>query len=104
MTDQVGVRHARLVTHAAVVDGVGDRVTTAAQAGAAVRAGNDAYGRLCVLMPDMLNALQDILIDGINAAADSLHDTGTRLRATASEYESTDRRRAEVFKAIHNAR
>jgi excreted virulence factor EspC (type VII ESX diderm) len=100
MTDQVAVRHTELITHAAHVDGVADQVTTAAQAGSAVRAGNDAYGKLCVMVPVMLNALQDVLVDGINAAAGSLRDTGGRLRATASEYESTDQRRADVFKAI----
>ena len=100
MTDQVGVRHAELVTHAGHVEGIADRVATAAPAGGAVRAGADAYGKLCVMVPVMLNALQDVLIDGISAAADSLHDTGARLRTTAAEYESTDQHRAEVFKGI----
>jgi Excreted virulence factor EspC, type VII ESX diderm len=102
MTDQVGVRHAELVTHAGHVEAIGDRVSTAASAGSSVRAGNDAYGKLCVMVPLRLNALQDVLIDGINAAAGSLHDTGARLRTTASEYETTDRRRADTFKAIGN--
>jgi hypothetical protein len=100
MSDQVGVRHAELVSHAGHVDGIGDQVAGAAQAGSAVRAGNDAYGKLCVMVPVMLNALQDILIEGIRSAADSLHDTGARLRTTASEYESTDRRRADGFRSI----
>ena len=100
MSEQVAVRHTELVAHAGHVDGVADQVATAAQAGSAVRAGNDAYGKLCTMVPVMLNALQDILIDGITSAADSLRDTGLRLRTTASEYESTDQRRAEVFKGI----
>jgi excreted virulence factor EspC (type VII ESX diderm) len=100
MSDQVGVRHAELVTHAGHVETTGDRVATAASAGAAVRAGNDAYGKLCVMVPVMLNALQDVLIDGIDTAAGSLHDTAARLRTTASEYQSADQRRAAVFKGI----
>jgi hypothetical protein len=100
MTDQVGVRHPELVTHAGHVDATGDRVSTAASAGAAVGAGNGAYGKLCVMVPVMLNALQDVLVDGINSAAESLRDTGLRLRTTASDYEATDRRRADVFKGI----
>jgi hypothetical protein len=104
MTDQFGVRHAELVTHAGHVEGIGDRVATAARAGAAVRAGNAAYGKLCVMVPVMLNALQDILSDGINSAADSLHDTGVRLRTTATEYETTDQRRADTFKGIRGDR
>jgi hypothetical protein len=50
MTDQVGVRHAELVTHAGHVEAIGDRISTAASAGASVRAGNDAYGK-CVMVP-----------------------------------------------------
>jgi hypothetical protein len=100
MSDQVGVRHAELVAHAGHVETIADQVRTAAQAGSSVRAGSDAYGKLCAMVPVMLNALQDILVDGINAAAESLHDTGARLRTTASDYETTDQRRAEAFKGI----
>jgi hypothetical protein len=94
------VRHTELVTHAVHVEATGDEVATAASAGATVRADSAAYGRLCVMVPTMLNALQDILVDGIDSAAESLRDTGARLRVTAGEYEGTDRLRAEVFKNI----
>jgi hypothetical protein len=100
MSDQVAVRHAELLTHAGHVDGIADQVTTAARAGSAVRAGNDAYGMLCTMVPVMLNALQDVLIGGIDAASGSLRDTGARLRTTASEYESTDLRRGTAFRNI----
>jgi uncharacterized protein YukE len=100
MSDQLGVRHAELVAHAGHVETIADQVRTAAQAGSSVRAGGDAYGKLCVMVPVMLNALQDVLVDGINAAAESLHDTGARLRTTASDYETTDQRRAKAFKGI----
>jgi len=100
MTNQFGVRHTELVTHASTIEAIGDRVSTAQQAGASVRAGADAYGKLCVLVPVMLGALQDVLIDGIAAAAESLHDTGTRLRQTADDYHGTDERRAKVLHQI----
>jgi hypothetical protein len=99
-SDQVGVRHAELVTHAGHVENIAGQVSNAASAGSAVRAGNDAYGKLCVMVPVMLNALQSVLIDGINAAAESLHDTGARLRTTAADYQATDQRRADIFKSI----
>jgi len=99
-TDRFKVRHAELATHAGHVEAVAGKVTTAASAGSAVRAGGDAYGKLCVMVPVMLNALQDVLIDGINAAAESLHDTGARLRTTATEYENTDQQSATTFKTI----
>jgi Excreted virulence factor EspC, type VII ESX diderm len=100
MPDQVGVRHAEIVTHAGRLEAIADRITATASAGATVRAGADAYGKLCATVPVMLNSLQDVLIDGIRATAESLRDTGGRLRATASEYETTDRRRADVFRQI----
>ena len=100
MTDQFGVRHTELITHAASIEAIGDRVSTAQQAGSSVRAGADAYGKLCVLVPVMLGALQDVLIDGIAQAAESLHDTSARLRLTAADYQGTDERRAKVLRQI----
>jgi hypothetical protein len=100
MTDQFGVRHTELVTHAATVEAIGDRVSTAKQAGDAVRAAADAYGQLCVMVPVMLGALQDVLVDGIARAADSLHDTGSRLRTTAGDYDDIDQRTAKVMNQI----
>ncbi len=99
-TDRFGVRHADLITHAGHVEDVARKFTTAAAAGAAARAGGDAYGKLCVMVPVMLSALQDVLIEGINAAAESLQDTGARLRTTATEYKTTDQQRATTFKTI----
>ena len=102
MSDRFGVRPADLVAHAGHVEAVGDRVGTAAQAGGAIRAGADAYGKLCVMVPVMLGALQDVLVDGIGAASDGLRDTGGRLRTAAQSYEATDQRRAQVTDRIHD--
>jgi hypothetical protein len=98
MTDHFGVRQEDLVAHAGHIGAVGDQVSTAAQAAAATRAGPDAYGKLCVMVPVMLNVLQDVLVDGIRAAADSLHDTGDRLRATAQDYAAADERSASKLR------
>ena len=94
MTGQFGVRQDDLVAHASHVSGIGDQVSTAAQAGAATRAGTGAYGKLCVMVPVMLNALQDVLVDGIKATSESLQDTGDRLRTTAQDYSAADERSA----------
>jgi hypothetical protein len=48
--------------------------------------------------------LQDILVSGISATAESLQDTGSRLRTTAREYEAADRRRGAAFQAIKGDR
>jgi hypothetical protein len=100
MFEQVTVRHPDLVTHAGTISAIGDQVTTAAQAARAVRPSTDAYGKLCVIVPVMLGALQDVLSDGIDTAAGSLRDTADRLRTTAADYEATDQRSATAFDNI----
>ena len=102
MADALEVRPQALVTHAVHVESVGDRVAAAADAGAAVVAGSDAYGKLCAMVPVMLGALQNVLVDGIAAAAESLDDTGSRLRVTARSYEETDGERGRVLRTIQD--
>jgi excreted virulence factor EspC (type VII ESX diderm) len=99
MAEQFGVRPGELVAHAGTVEGIAGRVDTAAQAGAATRAGSDAYGKLCAMVPVLLNVLQDTLVGGIEAAAESLRDTGSRLRVTAGDYEAVDEDNASGVRA-----
>ena len=93
--DQVKVNSGDLVTHAGQIDGIGDGLTTAQQAGSAVRVDSAAYGKLCQFVPALLNVLQDQLIDGIAAAATSAHDTADALRAVAAGYDGADGRAAD---------
>jgi hypothetical protein len=50
------------------------------------------------MVPVMLGALQDVLVDGIATAAESVQDTGARLRATAADYDAADRRGAAALR------
>ena len=104
MTDRFAVDPRDLVTHAGHVEAAGDRVATAAEAGAAVRPGTDAYGQLCVMVPLMLGALQDVVVDGIRSAAQALDDTGARLRTTAESYRTTDESRRQALTRIRDRR
>jgi hypothetical protein len=88
--DGIGVSPSDLVTHAGHVEAVADRVAVAKQAGDTVRLGAGAYGKLCTIVPFLLNGLQTLLVDGIDAAAGSLHDSGGRLRTAAEGYRSAD--------------
>ncbi len=101
--DHVNVTPADLVTHAASMDTVADRVAAAKQAGDAVRMGAGAYGKLCTIVPVLLNGLSGLLADGIDNAAHSLHDTGERLRAAADGYQSSDERSAAAHNRIRDA-
>jgi hypothetical protein len=98
---QVQVNSADLLSHAGQVDRVGDGLATAQQAGAAVRMSPAAYGKLCQLVPALLNLLADQMIDGITAAATSAHDTAAVLRSVAVDYEGADNRAAD---RIRNSR
>jgi hypothetical protein len=90
VADRFGVSSADLVAHTREVESIEDQVLAAGRAGAAVRAGGNAYGQLCVMVPVMLGALQDVLVQTIDAAADGLRDSGAALRSTAREYAETD--------------
>ena len=102
MTTPFGVRPHDLLTHADHLEAISGRVTTAAEAGAAVQPGSGAYGKLCVLVPVLLGALQQVLVDGIREAAESLDDTGTRLRTTAAAYRGTDEHRRQTLRTIED--
>jgi Excreted virulence factor EspC, type VII ESX diderm len=88
--ESLTVGHAALLTHAQHVEAIADEVAVAADAGRLVRVGSAAYGQLCVLVPTMLNAVQDVLVDGLETAADALRDTSVRLRTTAAGYDRAD--------------
>jgi hypothetical protein len=100
VSDHVAVRSDELVAHAGTVRGAGDRVGAEAAAGRAVRAGPEAYGQLCVMIPAMLGALQDAVVDGIASAADALYATAGRLTTTAQQYAATDGGRSQAFDEI----
>ncbi len=97
MTGEFRVRPIDLVRHADHLGTNAERIATAKQAGEAVQAGSSAYGQLCVMVPIMLNGLQQVLVDAIGTAAESIHDTTTRLHAAAEHYDTTDASRAEAF-------
>jgi hypothetical protein len=90
--DHLGVSAAELDTHARHVEAIQDEVSLAGQAGVAVRAGPDSYGRLCVVVPVMLGALQDVLVEAVGRAADGLRESADDLRLVAEHYSDSDER------------
>lgn len=92
VAEALGVSPADLEGHARHIEAVADEVAGAGAAGAAVRAGGDAYGQLCGMVPMMLGALQDVLVDAIGAVGEGLRETGGELSRTAREYEASDER------------
>ncbi|GIF22963.1 hypothetical protein BJ973_000679 [Actinoplanes tereljensis] len=97
MTDQFSVITDDIAAHARSVDAIGDGVQEAGDAGRTVRAGGDAYGKVCNFLPPLMGFLQDTLIQGITDSANDLRDTAAKLRATAEEYDSTDAGSADAI-------
>jgi hypothetical protein len=46
--------------------------------------------------------LQGLILDGMDAAIGSLHDTGGRLRTAAAAYQSTDQQRKAAHDQLRN--
>jgi hypothetical protein len=86
---------ASLVSHAGEVDTIGDGLTAAAQAGLSVQTDTGAYGQLCQFVPALLNGLQQSMVDGMNTAAGSAHDTADALRSVAASYDTADSNAAD---------
>ena len=86
---------AALTAHAAEIDGIGDGLTTAARAGQTVQTDTGAYGQLCQFVPVLLNGLQQSMVDGMNTAAGSAHDTADVLRSVAAAYDTADNAAAD---------
>jgi Excreted virulence factor EspC, type VII ESX diderm len=96
--DGVAVTPADMVSHADHVETVAAGVAAARQAGAATAPGPEAYGKLCVIVPLLLGQLQGMVVDGIAAAEQSLHDTAERLRTAAAAYRDADERSATAIR------
>lgn len=101
--DRVDVVPADLVAHSSAIEGIAGEVATAGRAGDAVQIDADAYGKLCGIVPVLLNGLSGLLVDGIDTAAQSLRDTGQRLRIAANRYGATDQQSAATHDRFRDA-
>jgi hypothetical protein len=67
-----------------------DGLASAARAGQSVQTDTGAYGRLCQFVPALLNDLQQSMVEGMNTAAGSVHDTADAVRSVAASYDTAD--------------
>jgi hypothetical protein len=88
-----------LRTHAGSIDTVADEVATAKAAGAQVKLGHDAYGKLptCQMIAALLDPIQGYGVDALGAAVDVLQSSADALRRAASGYDSTDASVQDAF-------
>ncbi|UQU67839.1 ESX-1 secretion-associated protein [Couchioplanes caeruleus] len=102
-SERFEVRPGDLLAHRTHVDAIAQQVEQARSAGGIIRADIGAYGKLCTIVPAMLNTLQRVLIDGVAGAAEDLRVTGDKLQATADDYNGMDRTRAAAVRAAGNS-
>lgn len=81
---------ADLSAHAASLDSVAGRVTTAAQAASGIVTDTSAYGILCQFMPPILNIWGAGVAQGIADASTSLTNSASAVRASAESYRAAD--------------
>ncbi len=99
-SDRVTVRPEDLVSHAGHVEAVASEVEIALDAARATRPTPDAYGRLCTIVPMLLDELQGMVVDGIDTAVRSLRDTADRVRSVAEAYQATDEHNAAALDQV----
>jgi hypothetical protein len=83
--------------HAATVEHVADGIEQGRGAAASVQLGRDAYGRLCQLVPSLLDPVQNSVIAALGEAAGSLQQTADNLRGVARGYDNSDQRGSDRF-------
>lgn len=98
--DDLTVLPDAVFVHGGHVDRAADQIATVGQAGRAVRVDRDAYGQLCTIVPLMVNSLQDFVLDAIDAAVGSLHESADRLRTVAAGYQDTDVIAADAMRQL----
>jgi uncharacterized protein YukE len=92
-----------LRAHASSVDAVADQVATAKAAGAQVKMGHDAYGKLptCQMIAALLDPIQGYGVDALGAAVDALQSSADALRTAASGYDTTDASVHDTFRSTY---
>ncbi|GAA1638304.1 type VII secretion target [Actinoplanes couchii] len=98
MADGYGVTPDELRRHAAHLDVIAGELDEIKQAGGAVVPAPDSYGRLCVVVPDLLGRLQAPLTAAIGAAGQSVRDTAGTVRGVADSYEAADEATAAAIR------
>nr|WP_134727335.1 type VII secretion target [Amycolatopsis nivea] len=88
-----------LVAHASHLDGLVDRLNTAAQA-ADYAMSDDAYGLLCAFLPPIINPTGEKAKEAISGAIEGVQATADNVRTAAKSYQEGDEGQSKPFKKV----
>jgi hypothetical protein len=86
-----------LRAHAARLDGIRDRLSTALDAARTVSLPTDAYGLICQFFPPMVDPVEQMGMDAIGEAVTAMEETATGVRETAKTYDAVDEANRSAF-------
>ncbi|HEU5472182.1 MAG TPA: type VII secretion target [Actinophytocola sp.] len=89
-----------LDAHAGRVDGLTDRLRTAADAANQVTMNNDAYGVVCQPFAQLLQPFEELGVRALRQGVDALADTARKVRDTAKGYTTTDTSEAAQYQGM----
>lgn len=101
MADGYGVLTGELDAMAGRVDGVGDRLRAAGEAARAVTMNDSAYGVVCQPFAALLQPFEEMGVDALTAALDTVSEASAKIRQTARDYDANEIGEAARFDGTH---
>ncbi|MFI9456859.1 type VII secretion target [Amycolatopsis sp. NPDC052450] len=89
-----------LTTHTGKVDGLADRMGTAVEAANTVTMNDSAYGVICQPFAMLLQPFEEMGVNALKTAAESLTEIATKVRDAAKTYQD---REGDTVDAIKKA-
>ncbi|WP_436495177.1 type VII secretion target [Actinokineospora sp. HUAS TT18] len=84
-----------LRAHASRLDGLAERLNTAANAGNEVTMGTEAYGKICAFFVPIVQSVSEPGLDALASAAGRMGETAAGVRGTADGYDQTEQGNAQ---------
>ncbi|MEV0678672.1 type VII secretion target [Actinosynnema sp. NPDC050436] len=89
-----------LRAHGSHLDGLVDRLATAADAARIAGMSGDSYGLLCAFMPLIVNPMEEKAVGALDAAAEGVSDISASIRDTATAYDDQESAHGRTMTAL----
>ncbi|WP_433269620.1 type VII secretion target [Actinosynnema sp. CS-041913] len=84
--------------HADRLRGVEDQLRQALDAARQVSLSGQAYGKICTMLPPMMAFIANTGVHSLSEVAQSVGETITTVKRTATDYETVEQRNARTFR------